>query len=161
MDTNPLNPLNVYSRSDEEIGRDMSNFTLAPFVLDGVEFASFEAFYAWLLLSDRSESRRRDKVRKLWGFRAMSEGPKIKPDTVVYRGEVIKLGSEAFIALCKRALRAKLECNPGIASRFVATTPRPIEHNTGRPPTPNAEFPREVFCRLLAELREEFAASMS
>lgn len=158
MDT--MNPLNVYSRSDEEIGREMSNFTLAPFVLDDVEFASFEAFYAWLLLSDRNETRR-DKVRKLWGFRAMNEAPKTKPETVVYRGEVIKLGSEEFIALCKRALRAKLECNPGIASRFVATMPRPIVHNTGRPPTPNAEFPREVFCRLLTELREEFADRMS
>ena len=33
----PLTPLNVYSRSTENIGRLMSNFAHTPFVLDGVE----------------------------------------------------------------------------------------------------------------------------
>ena len=36
-----LKPLNVYSRSDEEIGKLMSNFTNTPFVLDDIECFMF------------------------------------------------------------------------------------------------------------------------
>ena len=42
----PLAPLNVYSRSTENIGRLMSNFAHTPFVLDGVEYASIESHQA-------------------------------------------------------------------------------------------------------------------
>lgn len=51
--TNPAEatPLNIWSRSDEEIGRLMSYFAHTPFVLDGVAFGSVEAFYSWLIAS--------------------------------------------------------------------------------------------------------------
>ena len=50
-------PLNVWSRSDEDIGRQMSHFAHTPFVLDGVAFGSVEAFYTWLI-SSPSRSRK-------------------------------------------------------------------------------------------------------
>jgi predicted NAD-dependent protein-ADP-ribosyltransferase YbiA (DUF1768 family) len=53
-----LKPLNVWSMSDEEIGREMSNFAHTPFVLDGLEFGSVEAFYVWLLLSTTATERK-------------------------------------------------------------------------------------------------------
>ncbi|MGD9881970.1 MAG: hypothetical protein AB7F22_28570 [Reyranella sp.] len=56
-------PLNIWSRSDEEIGRLMSHFAHTPFVLDGVTFGSVEAFYTWLIVSPA----RRPKVAPLWG----------------------------------------------------------------------------------------------
>ena len=40
-----LLPFNVWSRSEEEIGRLTSNFAHTPFELDGVAYASFEGFY--------------------------------------------------------------------------------------------------------------------
>lgn len=59
----PLTPLNVYSRSTENIGRLMSNFAHTPFVLDGVEYASIEGFYVALKCLDPTKrakvSRRR------------------------------------------------------------------------------------------------------
>jgi predicted NAD-dependent protein-ADP-ribosyltransferase YbiA (DUF1768 family) len=59
----PLTPLNVYSRSTENIGRLMSNFAHTPFVLDGVEYASIEGFYVALKFLDPTKrakvSRRR------------------------------------------------------------------------------------------------------
>jgi hypothetical protein len=37
------------------------------------------------------------------------------------------------------------------------TRPRPIAHETGYADAPDAEFPKEVFCKVLEEVREEFA----
>jgi hypothetical protein len=149
-----LKPLNIWSRSDEEIGQLMSNFSHTPFVLDGVEFASIEAFYVWLLLPEGSK---KDKVCSRWAMWAKREFPTLKPEQIVYRGESMLLGGDAHLHLIKRALRAKLEAHPTIARAFVATRPRPLIHETGHPDKPDAEFPRRTFCRLLSELREEFA----
>jgi len=152
-------PLNVWSRSDEEIGKLASNFSHLPFVLDGVEFASLEAFYVWLLLFDNE--RKREKVRTMWGLRAKHEFPKVKPARICYRGEWMDLGSDAHLALIKRALRAKFEAHAEVARAFVATAPRLIVHETGHPDKPGAEFPRETFCRLLTEVRDELAACVN
>jgi predicted NAD-dependent protein-ADP-ribosyltransferase YbiA (DUF1768 family) len=66
-------PLNIWSRSDEEIGRLMSHFAHTPFTLDGVEFGSVEAFYTWLVVSgypDRAMkmTARRRSVASCAGF---------------------------------------------------------------------------------------------
>jgi predicted NAD-dependent protein-ADP-ribosyltransferase YbiA (DUF1768 family) len=152
-----LKPLNVWSMSDEEIGRKMSNFAHTPFLLDGVEFASVEAFYVWLLLSTTATERKLEKVRLKWGLQAKRLGPHAKPPAVVYRGVTMPPGGPDHIALIRRALRAKLDAHVEIAREFVATAPRPIAHETGHPDRPGAEFPRETFCRLLSELRDELA----
>jgi len=145
-------PLNVWSQSDEEVGRLMSNFAHAPFTLDGVEYASVESFYACLLLAPQ----RRDRVRKMYGVRAKHEIPKVKPSEFEYGGDRIGLGTAEHVGLVKRAIRAKLEAHSEIASAFVTTRPRPIVHETGYPDSVDAAFPRAVLCRLLTELREEF-----
>jgi hypothetical protein len=150
-------PLNIWSNSAEELGRSLSNFAHTPFQLDGVEYASVEAFYACLLIAD---PQRRDRVRKMYGVRAKHEIPKIKPPMLVYLNVRIRPGSAEHYSLIKSALRAKLRAHPEIAQAFALTRPRRIEHETGHPDAPNAEFPKEVFCRLLEELREEFAAQL-
>lgn len=147
-------PLNVWSRSEEDIGRLMSNFAHTPFALDDVEYASVEAFYACLLLPPQ----KRDRVAKMYGIRAKHEVPNLKPQSFEYRGQSIRLGSPEHISLVERAIRAKLQSHPAIAASFVATRPRPIQHETGYPDPPDAEFPKAVLCRLLTTLREELAA---
>jgi len=59
----------------------MSNFAWTPFELDGVEYASVEAFYAGLLIPDAA---RRARVRMMYGVRAKHEIPKAKPLSFVY-----------------------------------------------------------------------------
>jgi hypothetical protein len=49
-----MRPLNIWSRSEEEIGRLMSHFAHTPFELDGVRFGTVEAFYTWLLVGDEA-----------------------------------------------------------------------------------------------------------
>jgi predicted NAD-dependent protein-ADP-ribosyltransferase YbiA (DUF1768 family) len=154
-----LAPLNVWSRSGDEIGRLMSNFAHTPFELDGLAYASIEGFYVSLLFLDPAK---RLKLARLYGLvvSQMGKKSKIKKHKLktCYAGEWFDLGSEAHLGLLKRSLRAKLEAHPDIARAFVATAPRPIIHETGHPDPPDAEFPASVFCRLLSELRDEFAA---
>lgn len=154
-----LMPFNVWSRSAEAIEQPMSNFAHTPFELDGVAYASIEGFYVSLLFLDPSK---RLKLARLYGLvvSRMGKKSKIKRDKLktCYAGEWFDLGSEAHLGLVKRALRAKLEAHPDIARAFVATMLRPIVHETGHPDSPDTEFPAAVFCRLLSELRGEFAA---
>ena len=149
-------PLNVWSRSDEEIGRLLSNFAHTPFSLDGVDYASVEGFYVSILIT--SSEARKHKTQRLWGLRAKQEMPRFKPAAFHYHGRTIGLGSDEHHALVKRAIGAKLKAHPEIARQFVATRPRPIAHETGYPPKPDEEFPREVLCRILTELRETVAS---
>jgi hypothetical protein len=44
------------------------------------------------------------------------------------------------------------------ARRFSPEGDRPIVHETGYPDPPDSGFPAPVFCRILSELRDEFAA---
>lgn len=151
---NNLKPLNVYSRSDEELGRLLSNFAHTPFTLDGVTYASIEGFYVVLKFL---EEDRRARMATLYGPVAKNMGKKSTLVTTCYRGEWFELGSETHHALIKRAIRAKLEAHPEMARAFVATRPRPIVHETGRPDPVGARFPAAVFCRILTESREELA----
>jgi hypothetical protein len=75
-----LKPLNVWSMSDEPVGRSLSNFAHTPFTLDSLEFTSVEAFYVWLLLTGTSVTEhKKDKVRKLYGLHATRTAPREKP----------------------------------------------------------------------------------
>jgi Bacteriophage protein GP30.3 len=150
-----MKPLNIWSKSDEEIGKLMSNFAHTPFVLDGILYSSIEGFYASLLI--QGNPAKQAKVRQMWGIRAKHEIPKNKPQVIHYNGENFTLGSKEHIRLIKRAIQAKLEAHPEIATAFVFTRPRPIAHETGYADAPDAEFPKEVFCKLLEKVREEFA----
>ena len=149
-----MKPLNVYSRSDEEIGRLLSNFAPTKFTLDGLELGSVEAFYVSLLFLDENK---RAEIRPLSGLAAKRIGKGSNLIHTCYRGDWFELGSETHFGLIKRAIRAKLDAHPEIAEPFVSTRPRPILHECGRPESKQTRFPAAVFCRILSELREEFA----
>jgi predicted NAD-dependent protein-ADP-ribosyltransferase YbiA (DUF1768 family) len=150
MNERDTHPLNVWSRSEEPIGRLMSNFANTPFVLDGVEFASVEGFWTWLLL--KGKPHRRETARRLWGARAKWYAPKTKPAQITYQGSWVRVGSDAQLELMKRAIRAKLQYHPQVAEAFVETYPRPIVHAIE-----GDSRTHHRFCRILTELRDEFA----
>lgn len=153
-----LKPLNVAIRSDEEIGRLMSNLAHTPFTLDGVEYASVEGFYVSLKFL---EAEKRAQMARLYGVRAKGKGSRSRLESTCYQGEWFPLGSDQHHELIKRAIRAKLEQHPDIARAFTATRPRPIVHKTGYPEPPGSKLPARVFCRILSELREELFLSLS
>ncbi|HLK65070.1 MAG TPA: NADAR family protein [Bryobacteraceae bacterium] len=149
-----LEPLNVASVSDEEIGREMSNFADTPFYYGRkpIRYHSVESFYQ--MLTEPDEKVRRS-IAKMSGKEAKRAG---RPETAEARfeGTTYVLGSAEHHALIQDVIRAKLQQNPELARRFVETRPRPIVHVT--PGGGSKRFPEEVFCRVLTELREEFAA---
>lgn len=146
-------PLNVASRAGEPIGKLLSNFAERSFVMDGKQYASVEAFYQGLKWTD---SAKRAAVAGLSGKEAKcSARGAPKAETFAYEGSTYRFGSEEHHQLLKRAIRESLEQHPEVRNQFVQTHPRPIEHKTGRPESPNSSFPGSVFTRILTELRSE------
>lgn len=145
-------PLNIWSNSDERIGRLMSHFAHTPFHLDGVRFGSVEAFYSWLLVEGNEPKRA--KIAPMWGARAKHACPKTRPEYIDYHGRKIAPSSPDHRQLIMRGNHAKLDTYPEIAREFVATLPRPIVHML-----PGKEDdPHDVFCDIMRKLREAYAA---
>ncbi len=148
-------PLNIWSGSDEEIGRKMSHFYEAHFFLDGVEFASVEAVYTWLLVPED----RREQVRMLSGTASKKAAPRKQiPTSFDYHGRTIRFGSDEHGDIIYRANVAKLEAHPELAREFVATRPRQIQHIL---PHHSAPTDNPAFVRLMERLRDEFAKRLA
>lgn len=145
-------PLNVVSSGQEQIGRLMSNFAETPFSLDGKRYASVEAFYVCLKITDPKE---KTCVRKLHGREAKAAGRKLQVTEATYGVKSFLLGGQEHHALIKEAIRAKLIQHPEIAQAFLATHPRPIVHDTGWPEPEKTAFPASAFVRILSELRDQ------
>ncbi len=152
-------PLNVASGAFESIGKNLSNFAERPFTLDGRTYASVEAFYQGLKWPDAAK---RAEVAVLTGKEAKfsaKEAP--KSQTFEYEGQTYKLGSPEHHQLIKRAIKESLEQNPAIMKEFLETSPRPIEHKTGRRENPRSAFPGSAFTRILTEIRTELLAKQN
>lgn len=149
-----LKPLNAASMSDEEAGRLASNFAETPFTFRGKRYASFESFYQGLKMSD---PRERSAIAKLPGKQAKAAGSKSHATETTFDGQTYTLGSPEHHQLLQEALREKFLQNPDAARALVATMPRPIIHDLGRPEEPNTRFPAADFVRMLTEIREELS----
>lgn len=147
-------PLNVASGAVEPIGKLLSNFAERPFVLNGKEYRSVEAFYQGLKWPDEAK---RASTAQLFGKEAkFSARGAPKADDFEYDGCSNRFGSAEHHQLIKHAIRASIVQHPEVRDRMIATHPRPIVHKTGRPENPNSSFPGSVFTRILTELRTEF-----
>jgi len=149
----PEHDLNVASTSDEEIGRDLSNFGDFPFYYGKrpIRYRSVESFYQALTQSDE---KLRKTIAKLTGKEAKRAGNSQSSETK-FDGTTYVLGSPEHHALVQDAIREQLKQNPDLTARFVATRPRPLVHITAG--DDSKRLPAAVFCRMLMELREEFA----
>ena len=70
-----------------------------------------------------------------------------------YHGRSIRFDSQEHIEIIYRANVAKLEAHPELASEFVATRPRPIQHIL---PHHSGARDNPIFVALMERLREEF-----
>ncbi len=154
---NDSTPINCASNSEEEVGRQMSNFAHTPFVFRGREYASVEGFYQGMKFEDEEK---RAKIAAMHGVYARSAGKKAKTKQTTFDGQTFMMGSPEHHAVMKEAIRCKMEQHPEMTKAFVATRPRTVIHDTGRPAR-KSSFPVEVFCRIITEMREEFAAKMT
>lgn len=132
--------INVYSRSDSELGRLLSNFTRTPFIGDyGMAFASVEGWWYWFVTG-----KQHDHLAQLSGWAAKQEGKKY-PRINEVTPEVLK-----------RVYHAKLQYNPKIRNMLLAYD-GDFDHYYvyGGKKVPAPRWTAQLWAEVRAELRGE------
>lgn len=145
-----------------ETQKKLSNLYPSPFVLDGVEYASVEAFR--MSIKYPPTDPRRVEIRQLSGMKAKNAWRDAKWfKSLWYENKEIRIWSPEHHALLKRALKAKLEQNPDILETLLNTWDKPLIHIvfTRREGEKHVlhdskTIPGDVFAQLYTELRDEF-----
>jgi predicted NAD-dependent protein-ADP-ribosyltransferase YbiA (DUF1768 family) len=123
-------PIDVGSRSSDPRARKISNFALAPFVLDGRSYASVEGFWQGLKFPRDADRRR---IAMLHGAAAKRAGEDAEPrPTFAYEGTEIVPGSPEHWFLMQRACEAKFAQDEAAREALLATGDRPLRHRMRR-----------------------------
>lgn len=155
--------INIGMRMEHnEMQKKLSNLYPSSFTLDGIEYASVEAFR--MSIKYPATDPRHVEIRKLSGIKAKTAGGEAKLfKSIEYQGEHIRIGSPEHHALLKRALRAKLEQNPDILKALLDTWDKELAHIVFSRHEEkkvilhdSKTIPGEIFAQLYKELREEF-----
>lgn len=118
-------PINITSKSPGEL-RLISNFAHTPFTLDGLDYASIEGF--WQGLKFPEEERRR-ALAALVGSAAKDAGYYApKADAILYRDQLLRVGTWEHWQLMERASMAKFEQNRAALEVLLSTGERPLTH---------------------------------
>lgn len=144
--------LNVNNASLDWRGHVLANFPAFPFVLDGTALASVEGFVQGIKFPEHHRSR--DAAFLSWGEVAKRLGSDAERISVWWNGVRIAYGSDEHHRLIARAIRAKFAFNEGARLALKATAGLVLQHDIG-PELPTTSLPAAVFCRILAELRDE------
>ena len=144
--------LNVNSASSDWRACALANFPLFPFVLDGVVIASAEGFIQGIKYPEAHPSRRLAFLAHAQG--AKQYGDRAERISVWWKGQALAYGSASHHALIARAIRAKFHYNQGAQLALRATEGMELKHDIGFE-SPTTSLPAAVFCRILADLRDE------
>lgn len=151
--------INISSGNDNLLEKELSNLSYSPFTLDGVEYASVEAFRMRIKYPENDLSR--NEIRYLYGLAAKKAGQEADSDRYVYyNGKHIIKWSDEHHALLKRAIAAKLEQNPSLKQLLIESWDRPIVHilfdkNMQWVHPDSTTIPGEKFAAIVEELRDE------
>lgn len=156
--------INIGMRPEfSEVQKKLSNLYPSPFILDGVQYASIEAF--WMSIKYPFSDPRRVEIRDLSWVPAKHAGRDARRQkTLCYLWQKIVIWSQEHHDLLKRALRAKLEQNPDILEALLSTGDRELVHVVFTKDNQyllhdSKTIPWEKFARLYTELRNEFRGS--
>ncbi|HEY8109022.1 MAG TPA: NADAR family protein [Patescibacteria group bacterium] len=153
---------NISSIAESDIERELSNFADAPFVLDGVRYASAESFWQAIKLPEGSVER--EMIARAPGRVAKQVSRCLGDiDHVTYRGKRYEVGTEDYQALMYRALEAKFDQNPHARALLLSTGSAEIthelHHRDGSLIPDSKTLPAKVFTGFLKSLRERYAGS--
>lgn len=148
-----MNTLNIYSKSDDQRGRVLSNFSHHPFVLDGRRFESVEGFVQGIAFPEGDA--RRVAAFKTWGGEAKKFELEQEKQFVWWNGEKIVFGSVQEHALIERAIRAKFEQNNDAAEALRATSDLVLTHILPEPEPKDTCLSASLFCGMLMRIRKE------
>lgn len=121
-DQDGINHINVYTKSQTEIGKMLSNLSNYGFVHP--EFGSFktlEGFWFWLVTD-----KKHHKLKELDGFNANKEGRKICDDSSIDYDSITS--SNQFRDTFKSGIECKLRQNTFILQKLVETKELPLTH---------------------------------
>jgi len=145
--------INACSRSTDPVGRALSNFSAHPFVVDGVQFATVEAFIQGIKFP--MNDPRRKQIFAMNGFNAWKMRVQCKAEYVWWKKAKIPYNSPAHAALLKRAIQAKFAQNPDAMAALKATRGLTIIHDvSSSPESAKTSLPAVVYCQILTEIRD-------
>lgn len=156
------NLFNIHSKSRDERARLLSNFANRPFELGGFWMASTEGFIQGIKFP--RHERRRYRAFASSGSFAKKQSPELAPSMVYFAEELpsgkhvdirVPYGSNEHHRIIERAIRAKFYQNEDCMEALVTTVGMTLIHNTGEPESLDTSLPAEVFCKILAEIRNE------
>lgn len=130
---------------------ELSNFTYHPFIMDNQEFASIEGFLQGLKIQDPIEQKR---VFKLHGLEAKLAGPKIKNNTMWYKGTPINRHSEAYKRLLIKAYIHMFNQNKTFRDALAYTGNKKLVHSIGSENIFETILTNKEFCGILMALRK-------
>jgi|GEM_PF-460600 len=146
-------PINVTSRHPDPQIRLIGNFAATPFELDGVRYASVEAFWQGLKFPEGPE---RMRVAELDGAAARKAGSEVKYGTHVrYRESEIPVGTWAHWQLMEQACRAKFTQHHEAMAALMATGERPLIHKVRQD---SRTIPGAIMAEIWMRIRKEIAA---
>lgn len=144
--------VNISFTSPDWRGQALSNFSLSPFVLDGLLFASIEGFIQGIKFAE--EDPRRLQAFQLSGWEAKRLGGEADRSGVYWDGARLVYGSTAHHQLIETAIRARIQQSEGLQAALLSTQGAVLVHETGQEESPTTSLPATVFCRILTDIRE-------
>jgi len=134
--------VNIYSKSEDELGRLLSNFAHTPFIGNGLVFNSVEGWWYWFVTG-----KQHWHLPLLYGYTAKREGKKF-PRMAEVKPKVLK---EVYMA--------KLAANPRIVQMLLDSGDEPFEHyyvvNGVRKDAPRHLWTAKLWEEIREELRKQ------
>jgi predicted NAD-dependent protein-ADP-ribosyltransferase YbiA (DUF1768 family) len=138
----------LFSREDKQIQL-ISNLGHAPFEMDGIEYASVEAFWQSL----KFEPEKRDPLYSLFGKEAKKAGAREKYTKYVsYKEQKVRVGSSEHWALMQRACEHKFEQHTAAREALLATGIRPLYH---KPRKDSVTIPGPIMAGIWMNIRSK------
>lgn len=151
--------INITSWSENELEKKLSNLYHSPFILDGVEYASVEAFR--MSIKYPLENQKHFDIRNMYGLEAKKAWRDVRfIKNLQYNWHNIIVWSQLHHFLLKRAIKAKLDAHLEIAQLLKESWNLPIEHIPFYKDWvciyPDSKtIPAEIFAWIITDLRTE------
>lgn len=141
--------------------RQLSNFALSPFEIDGIQCASMEGFIQSLKKKNREIQKHGCSLvgikAKKWGS-GTKWWKKPENQQLFWLGTPLKAHSKPHLELVYRALYAKFTQHDGSMRALIETGDATLTHNIGS--NSNTSLKANDFCRMVMKVRNELFASM-
>ena len=149
----PPEVIEVGTTKSSWLGRTLSNFAYSPFKFMGCGFCTTEGFWQGLKWSECMDERYECFGTLGWAAKELGGQAPKKLTQFRFRDEMYQVGSPQHLNLMKGAIRAKIEQNERLLREFLASGDAKFTHPI--PERRDTVLPREVFCQMLWDIREE------